>query len=314
MSTMSTMTTMSCTIAIASIVMLADDQTAWAEAPAVQAPSQAPAPAQASPAEASTPGGPSTNAVPPFKLDLSAPPVLVISTDRPGFSTGTGIVPQGHLQLENGFTFVTDHADGMRSSSETGPQMLLRVGLIEDLLEFRASWQGYTWTQSREESGARLNDNGWNDVILGAKLRVLEQNKWIPRIALLAQTTIGGGEEPVATQEIEPLFGLLASYDFGNGLSLVSNLNLAFPTEDGSHFEQGQASLALWFPIVDRVTGFIETYTLFPNSRGGHEAWYLNLGGTWLLDDRVQLDAGIGIGLDKDADDFSASIGISFLF
>lgn len=280
---------MLCTIAIASLVVLADDPT-----PPVQS-------------------GASTE--PSVKLDLSAPPApLVISTDRPGFSTGTGIVPQGHIQLENGFTFTTDRAEGIRTNTYTGPQMLLRVGLVEDLLEFRISWSGYNWVQTRDSDGERVNLDGWTDAIVGAKLHVLNQDQWIPRVAILGQTTIGGGEEPVATQEIEPLVGLLMSYDLGSGWSLIANANLAFPTTGGDHFTQGQASVALWFPIVDTMSGFVEAYSLFPNSKDNDAAYYVDFGATYLLNDRVQLDASVGVGLNKEANDCFASIGISFLF
>lgn len=295
-----------CTIAIASLCLAADDPVATSASPPVTN------------AADSTSAANSTSAADPtkpFKLDLAAPPApLVISTDRPGFSNGTGIVPPGHANLENGFTYTTDEQDGFRVNSEIGPQMLLRVGLIEDLLEFRAGWSGYNWVQTRDDEGARENFDGWTDVFLGAKLKVLNQDGWIPRVAVLAQTTIGGGEEPIATQEIEPLVGLLLSYDLGSGYSVIGNANIAWPTTGGEHFTQGQVSAAFWFPIVDRVNGFVETYVLFPNSLDNDAAWYADFGATWLIQDRVQLDGSIGVGLNREANDFSASVGISFLF
>lgn len=285
------------------------------EAAAAPATSQAATPSIDPPPEAGTQKPADTTRETDFKLDLSAPPApLVISTDRPGFSTGTGIVPQWHPQLENGFTFTTDHTEGVRTNNEVGPQMLLRVGIVQDLLEFRVSWSGYSWVQTRgSESGNEYFD-GWTDVVFGAKLKAINQDGWIPRIAILAQTTIGGGEEPVATQEVEPLVGLLWSYDLGSGWSVVGNANLAFPTTGGEHFTQGQASVALWFPIVDKMSGFVETYALFPNSKHNDAAYYIDFGATYLLNDRVQLDASLGVGLNKEANDFYASVGISFLF
>lgn len=300
---------MLCTIAIASLVMLADDPAPPAHTPSTPQ-SQALPPAEQ---PVTIRDGASTE--PSVKLDLSAPPApLVISTDRPGFSTGTGIVPQGHFQLENGFTFTTDHAEGSRTNTYTGPQMLLRAGLVEDLLELRISWSGYNWVQTRDSGGARVDLDGWTDAIVGAKLHVLDQDQWIPRVSILGQTTIGGGEQPIATQEIEPLFGLLMSYDLGDGWSVIGNANLAFPTTGGDHFTQGQASVALWFPIIDKLSGFVEAYALFPNSKDNDAAYSIDCGATYLLNDRVQLDASIGVGLNKEANDFYASIGISFLF
>lgn len=275
-----------------------------------------PEPPSSTPAPPATSTPPSTTGAEDketFKLDLSAPPALVISTDRPGFSSGTSIVPPGHFQLENGVTYTTNTTGDARTNQVTGPQIVARLGVLEDRLELRAAWSGYSWTRSRD-GGDVSHAEGWNDISFGAKLKLWDQDAWIPRVALLGQVSIGAGEEEVSTQVAEPLLAALMSYDFGSGWSLISNVNVAYPGGSDGRFTQGQASMALWFPIVDRVSGFVETYTLFPNAKDSDAAWYTDFGATWLIDDRIQIDASLGFGLNREANDFFVSAGISFLF
>lgn len=50
------------------------------------------------------------------------------------------------------------------------------------------------------------------------------------------------------------------------------------------------------------------------NADGGDAAHYADIGAVYLLKNRVQLDARVGFGLNKDADNVYAGVGISFLF
>lgn len=276
------------------------------------------------PAAAPAPPPPPESAfvAPALQLDLVQP--LVISTDRPSFSDGTGIEPFLHANLESGFTWTWRDKDDVASSRLNGPELLARVGLIEDRLEFRALWSGYVWNRVKAAGGPDVEADGgsagwqsidgWSDVALGLKLKAIDQTGWIPRVALLAQTTVGGGEENVGSQEPEPVVKLLWSYGFDGGLTIGGNVNAAFPVVDGERFTQWQVSAYLSAPLFDRCTGFVEWYMLAPLAPDVQPANYVDAGVLYLLNDRVQLDARIGAGLGGDADNFFAGAGISVLF
>ena len=84
--------------------------------------------------------------------------------------------------------------------------------------------------------------------------------------------------------------------------AIGGNLNAAWPTTDGDRFTQGQASIYLAFPLLPRTTGFAEYYVIGPSSKGTDAAHYTDLGATYLLTDRIQLDARVGFGLNQEAD------------
>jgi len=279
--------------------------------------------AQSSEALAAQPVPSASPSILPAPTSSASP--LTLSTDRPSFSDGTGIQPVWHLNIETGYTFTHRDRDNVETDRHNGPEMLGRLGLIEDRLEFRVIWSGYV-TADTDSGGTSSSANGLSDVTLGFKLKLFDQGQladWAPRLALGAQTTIGAGGAEVSTQEEEPALKLLWSYDLRacwgekwTGWSTGGNFNIAWPTsgEGTDHFEQFQASLYVNAPLFDKCTGFAEYYVLTPNSDGGDTAHYADFGAVYLLSPRVQLDARVGFGLNNEADNFFAGIGLSFLF
>ncbi len=282
-----------------------------------------PQPAEAAPADPEPPKlqtGTEVSSQPPQAPAQAAP--LVISTDRPSFSDSTGIVPVGHFQLETGYTFTFRNRDDVETQRHNGPEILARVALIEDRFELRLLTSGYTWSRTDDGTGSGFQSTeGWNDVSLGFKLKVCDQDGWLPRLAFGAQTTLGVGSDSVSNQIVEPTFKLIWSYDLGQsfgdgwkGLTLGGNANIAWPTSSGDRFTQGQGSVYLSFPIVDGLSGFAEYYVIGPNSKGSDAAHYVDVGGALLLNNRVQLDARVGAGLNDEADNMFVGVGVSFLF
>lgn len=247
---------------------------------------------------------------------------LVISTDRPSFSDGTGIVPMGHFQLETGYTFTFRNRDDVETQKHNGPEILGRVAMVEDRLELRVISSGYVWSRANDGRGSGYaSSEGWSDVALGFKLKLTDQSGWLPRLALGAQTTVGTGSDHISSQIAEPTVKLIWSYDLGQsfgeawkGTGVGGNLNAAWPTSGGDRFAQGQGSVYFTFPVFDGATGFVEYYVIGPNSKGTDAAHYADFGGVYLLNDRVQLDARVGVGLNEEADNAFVGVGMSFLF
>lgn len=251
----------------------------------------------------------------------AAPAPLVISTDRPSFSDGTGIQPLWHLNVETGWLYTARNSDETNTQRNQWPEVLLRLGLLEERLELRLSTSGYSWQRVDAGPGPVQETEGWNDFSVGLKLKVCDQSGWFPRLCVLAQSSVGSGSDSVSNQVAEPAFKLLWSQDLAlaiderwSGFTLGGNLNLALPTSGGERFLQGQVSVYLSYPLVPKLSGFTEFYALLPNSKDGDAACYVDTGVTYLLDPRVQLDARIGIGLGGEADTFYTGVGISFLF
>ncbi len=243
------------------------------------------------------------------------PKPLTISPDRPGFSDGAGIAPTGHLLLETGYTFTFRNRDGVETHTHNAPELLARVGLIEDRLELRIGTSGYVWSRSNTGSAGEFESTeGFSDLYVGFKLKALDQDGFVPRLVFEAVTTVGTGSRSVSNRDLEPTIKLIGSWDLGSGFSLTSNLGMTYATSGSQRFIQGLASASLSYSISDRLSVFGEYFVVGPHTKGTDAAHSMDFGGAFLLNNRIQLDARIGVGLNREADNFFTGAGISFLF
>jgi hypothetical protein len=70
----------------------------------------------------------------------------------------------------------------------------------------------------------------------------------------------------------------------------------------------------LAFPLADKLSGFAEYYVIGPNAKGTDAAHYVDIGAALLVNDRIQLDARVGFGLNQAADNVYCGFGLSVLF
>lgn len=242
-------------------------------------------------------------------------------TDRPDFTESTETVPAGHVQLEAGYTFTFDREGTDRTRDHTAPELLFRIGLVENL-ELRIGWEGYSWTESQFEaetrSGRRTTLDEWTqgarDLSMGFKHKLLEQNGWIPHFGVLGAVTVPSGSAGFNSGDVEPELILLWAYDVTDSLGVAGNIGLAVPTEDGSRFFQTFASLSVALAVSDRVGIYTEYFGFYPNAEGSDSAHSMNSGLTYLINNNFQIDLRVGAGLNEEADDFFAGVGFAWRF
>ncbi|MGH7244589.1 MAG: transporter [Phycisphaerales bacterium] len=238
---------------------------------------------------------------------------LVISTDRPSFCDTTGIVPNGHFQLETGYTFTLNNHSGVNTQTQNAPEILARYTLIDDRLELRLSTSGYVWSRTTAD-GSTTKVDGFSDVLPGLKLKLTDQDGALPRLVLEAAATTSIGSDGISNQDIEPTFKLLWSYDLGKGLGVYGNFNVAYATTSGERFVQGQGGVCVTYALNDKLSFYGEYFLFGPNAKGTNSAQYLDFGAAYLLTNRVQLDVRAGVGLNRQSNNFFAGAGVSFLF
>jgi hypothetical protein len=248
---------------------------------------------------------------PPAAVQQSAQ--LTVAADRPGLGDSSQIVPQGHVGLEFGYLFTyTDH-NGVTSQIHNFPQALIRVGVCDDRVELRLGSAGYIY--SRVDDGATTaTSQGFTDVVPGVKVRLWDQEPGLPRVALLASTTVGLGSREVSNRDVEPMLEAPWSYKFSEQLELDGSFAVTYASSDGDRFFQGAAAVSLFYQFTEKFGGFVEYFVVGPNTKGSDAAHYIDTGVTCLVTTRIQLDASVGFGLNQEADDFFAGAGISFLF
>lgn len=245
-----------------------------------------------------------------------------ISTDRPSFSDTAGIAPVGHLQLETGYTFIWRDRNGTETQRHNAPELLARVGLVNDRFELRLATSGYVWSRTRSPNDTESQSSeGWSDLAVGVKFKLTDQAGALPRLAISAATTTGAGSAGISSRRAEPTFKLIWSYDLEalggaalKGFGVYGNINASWSTSEGARYWQGAASICGTYAISDRWGVFAEYYAVFPASKGSGSSHSIDAGTSYLLTPRVQLDARVGVGLNETADNLFAGVGFSVLF
>ncbi len=256
---------------------------------------------------------------PPSHAETTEEPLV---TDRPDFTESTEAVSAGRLQIEAGYTFTFDRAGSDRQRDHTAAEILLRIGVVADF-ELRIGWDGYTWTERQfeeevTEHGRKITRETWsqgaNDLSLGFKKKLFEQDGGIPHFGVIGAITVPSGSPSLSSGDVDPEVVLLWAYDVTDTLALAGNVGFALPSNNHGRFFQTSASVSAGFTLTERVGAYAEYYGFYPNAEHTPAAHYVNGGFTYLINNDFQIDARIGVGLYEEADDFYVGFGFAMRF
>lgn len=252
-----------------------------------------------------------------------------IVTDRPDFTEASSTVGKGRVQLEAGYTFTRDRANGERFSSHSYPETLLRVRVFADWFEFRLG-QNFGTEGTTLPDGTRSRAGGADDLYLGVKLGLTEQKAWHPEMALILQMTVPSGSRDFSAREVLPGVNLLYGWDVikdrvsVGGSTQANSVRGDFEVPDFMGLGQAVAgkhtylllaqSLTVNYTLTEKLGAYTEWFAFFPHSAVGPELGlehYLDGGFTYKLTPAFQLDIRAGVGLNRHAADFFAGSGFA---
>ena len=231
--------------------------------------------------------------------------------DRPDFTEGTSTVGVGVAHIEFGYTFGLDRADGTTANVHSLGEPLLRVGLLADWLEVRVG--AGPVAQRTEQAGSRMNEAGLEDLYLGVKLSLSEQNGVIPALGILPQTTVPTGSEAFSDGEVLPGVNLMYAWDLTETFSLSGSTQANRAAGDsGSGYLEWAQSLSGGLGLGDRHGLYGEWFAIVhEESEGRWTEHYLDSGLTWLITDDLQWDIRAGFGLNESAEDLFFGTGLA---
>ena len=242
-----------------------------------------------------------------------------IETERHDFTQSTDTVGQGVLQVESGYSyFYKDHEQEIENSHST-PETMLRLGLTDDI-EFRVRFT-YDW---------RFIDiaedlSGSQDMIWSFKLRMTDQNGWIPESAMELRATAPTGGSDWSLGSVVGGFDYIYGWELYEGWELygstgclvdgLGDLSLLPEDPTGDQFVVWTQSVALGIEISEYVTFYSEWFGLF--SHALEDSFIIsiyNVGVDFYLTHNLVLDVRAGVGLTVDSDDFFTGIGGGYRF
>lgn len=232
-------------------------------------------------------------------------PLGAINTDRPDFTDASTTVGLGVLQLETGYTF-TKSSD---TESHSWGEPMIRYGVLANWIELRMAVAPVTERSTSTRSGIE-------DLYLGVKLALTQQDGLLPGVAVVPQMTVPTGSAKFSADRVLPGVNLLYGWDLSDALSMDASTHLNLAVDDDAHSYVAWAqSLSVGLSLTSKLSSFFEWYALFPvSSATAMTEHYLDAGLAYALSDDLQIDFRVGKGLNDASDDYFVGTGLAIRF
>lgn len=134
-------------------------------------------------------------------------------------------------------------------------------------------------------------------------------------MSLIPAVSIPVGTNSKSTGDVDPEVRLAWNYSLSEKMT-VYGVGLAGWLTDGDEhrFFQSGASLAFSYVVNDKLSWFTEYYGMYPSTRDSDCQHNIDFGPVILVNPDLQIDIRVGFGLNEEAPDFQAGIGVSYRF
>jgi hypothetical protein len=232
------------------------------------------------------------------------------SFDRPGSGFGTSTVPVGQLAWEQSLASVEyleyqNELDQTVKTTQVYADTLLRTGLTQSL-ELQLGWQGPAWSKTKV-AGHSVEDDGLGDVSIGLKKAIdLDDDKL--SMAILAQAVIATGNENFSIQDDVYSLGSAVSYQYNDDITTA--ISMFYALQDGNW--RVTAVPTLEYAFSQKLGGYSEF--VYSKAEGQDYEYSLGSGVVYQVNQRLQLDASVGVSLNGHADQYQAGLGFAYAF
>lgn len=244
-----------------------------------------------------------------------------IETERHDFTQSAVTVGRRVAQVESGYSYFYKDSNNEIESAHTGPEMLLRYGLTEDI-EFRLRWN-YAWQFSDSEPA----ESGSEDLRYSVKLQMTrsKEGKLLPTSALEIRGTAPTGGEAYSTDRVEFSLDYIYQWELtermtlagstGCGTGGLGDFGLVADNPTVERFVVLTQSMVFGVELSEKNTIYTEWFGLY--SEGLEDEYVLsffNIGIDHYLTDDFVLDVRAGVGLSEDSEDMFFGVGGGYRF
>ncbi len=249
--------------------------------------------------------------------------------DRPDFTEAAATVGRGVVQLEFGYTYEYDRPGDSSGGGGRGGvwthslgEPLLRIGVLGERLELRLGLSPVSVGAGAD--GRSFTETGMEDLYLGTKLLLAEQEGLRPALAVLPQVTVPTGSDAFTSDRTLPGVNFIYGWDLSEDVSLAGStqVNRALsdaggggPRGEAAEYAEWAQSAVAGFSVGARAGVYAEWFAFFhTEARGTRAEHYANGGFTWSFGDDLQWDIRAGLGLNESATGFFAGTGLVVRF
>ena len=225
-----------------------------------------------------------------------------LDADRPDFTESPETVPPGSIQAEGGYTFSSNEG----STTHTIGELLIRIP-AGSRAEARLGLNSYAIEHA---SGSVVR--GFEDIEIGAKIKLieLEERSAVPNVSVLVLSTLPTGHRGIGSSVMQPGGKLALGWQLTDRLSLESNANYIYASENGTRFSQWEGSASLGAEISPCLGSFLEWFGTSSVALGAGRADYVNAGAGLGFGSALKLDARVGTNI-RSTRDYFVGFGVS---
>lgn len=232
-----------------------------------------------------------------------------LTTDRPDVAESAWTVGTFHLQLETGLELQTDDVAGEDILGLTMPTKL-RFGVVE-AIEIHLESDLFFF----ERRSAVRSDVMGADLDFGLKVHAVDDDGWVPAVALLASVTAPIGDDRVSANAwlVSPTFALEWTLPWELGIAV--NLGFTAPlTERETTDDVVRYALSVgrsFSPVADWLGVFVQVFGETPTD-GEDTVAGVGGGFTFTVHEQVQLDIYANGGITELGPTFAGGAGLAF--
>lgn len=225
-----------------------------------------------------------------------------IETDRPDQTESTALTPVGHLQVEHGVAY--EREGGV--SLVAHPSTLFKIGLV-DRFEARAVVEPVTMAADGAPSVG-----GILPMEFGFKAGLWRSDDEASAVSFILHLQVPHlASNSFRTSRLAPLMRFTIATPIAEDWDLGVNLGMEW--DGGGGPAAAIYTAAIGSSITDAIGWYGEVYGFIPDDKSVSDH-RVNGGITWLLNDDLQLDAALGVGVTTEPKPWFIGIGISYRF
>jgi hypothetical protein len=235
-----------------------------------------------------------------------------LETDRDSFTPATRLAGKGRFILEAAYTYTENR--GLKET-HSFPEALIRYGLLERL-ELRLGWNyevgagGEAFAEGELTVGNELERE--SRLSYGIKAAITQQDRWIPRSALILTGWTPTSGRETATQFVGTY---VVGWEFPNRWECNASIRYGMASQEGDDFTNWAPSVVLKVPIHERWNAHVEYFGIFSSGKNEeYERHFISPGIHYLINPNLEVGVRVGWGLNDQSARFFTNVGFGWRF
>lgn len=244
-----------------------------------------------------------------------------MSTDRPDKTESPYTVDAGHYQVEMDLVNYAydrhnpDHTATRVDSFSLAP-INFKVGLLNNV-DVQFVVETYNHVREKDLStGTVIKRRGFGDVTTRVKWNLWGNDNGDTALALMPWIKLPTNQDGLGNDAVEGglIVPLAVSLPAGWGMGLMTEVDFLERSTGSGYEAEFINSITFAHDIIGDLGGYVEFFSAVNTESSADWVGTVDLGLTYAVNENVQLDGGVNLGVTRAADDINPFIGVSWRF